>query len=151
MKALVTSVVASTILAATVLFPVASHAATTPKPSVAIVSVTPRTVARTTPTVTFHVQLRVKGIVLDKTHIGKTNISGHGHVQIYVDKIPTDAWTRKDLKQHWLTSLAGTNLRITVPPSLIGARGTHHLIVALAQNNQVLYHAPTASVTITVK
>jgi hypothetical protein len=151
MKALVTSVVASTILAATMLFPVTGQAAPAPSMGVAIVSATPRSVVRTNPTVTFHLQLRVKGIVLDKTHIGKTNIRGHGHIQVYVDKIPTDAWVRKDLKQHWLTSLAGTNLRITVPPMLIGGRGTHHLIVALAQNNQVLYHAPTASIPITVK
>ena len=172
MKALVTSVAASTILAATILFPVTGHAAppppkstasaahkpavskpTAPKPSmgVTIVSVTPTTVIRKNRSVTFRLQLRVKGILLDPRHIGKANVRGHGHVQVYVDKIPSDAYVRRNLKQHWLASLAGTTIRITVPPTLIVGLGNHRLIVALAQNNSVLYHVPAASTTITVK
>ena len=154
MKPLVSSVAASTILAATILFPITGNAAPpppNPAMSVRVVSVTPTTVIRKNPTVTFRLQLRVKGIVLDRTHIGKANVRGHGHLQVYVDRIPADAYVRRDLKQHWLASLAGTNLRITVPPTLVGGRGTHRLIVALAQNNSVLYRVPTASSTITVK
>jgi hypothetical protein len=175
MKALVTSVAASTILAATILFPVAGHAAPAPpqptasaahkppvpaahRPAVAkprmgvtIVAVTPKTVIRTNRSVTFRLQLHVRGIVLDPRHIGKANVPGRGHVQVYVDRIPADAYVRRDAK-HWLGApLAGTTLRITVPPTLIGARGTHRLLVALAQNNSVLYRAPAASATITVK
>jgi hypothetical protein len=154
MKALVTSVAASTILAATILFPVIGHAAPTPpKPSmgVTIVSVTPRTVIRKNRSVTFRLQLHVKGIVLDPRHIGKANVRGRGHVQVYVDRIPADAYVRRDAKRWLGAPLAGTTLRITVPPTLIGARGTHRLLVALAQNNSVLYRAPAASTTITVK
>ena len=154
MKPLVASVAASTILAATILVPVTGHAAPAPpKPSmgVTIVSLTPRTVIRKNPSVTFRIQLRVKGMVLDPKHIGQANVRGRGHIQVYVDRIPSDAYVRRNLKQHWLASLAGKTLRITVPPALICARGKHKLIVALAQNNSILYRVPAASTTITVK
>ena len=118
---------------------------------ISIVSLTPKTVIRKNRSVTFRIQLRVKGIVLDPRHIGKANVRGHGHVQVYVDRIPSDAYVRRNLKQHWLASLAGKTLRITVPPALLGARGQHRLIVALAQNNSILYRVPAASATITVK
>jgi hypothetical protein len=154
MKALVTSVAASTILAATILFPVAGHAAPVPPKrsmGVTIVSVTPKTVIRTNRSVTFRLQLHVRGIVLDPRHIGKANLPGRGHVQVYVDRIPADAYVRRDAKRWLGAPLAGTTLRITVPPTLIGTRGTHRLLVALAQNNSVLYRVPAAGATITVK
>jgi hypothetical protein len=155
MKPPVISVAASTVLAAAIFLPGTGHAAPapfTPKMSVAIASATPATVIRKNASVTFHLQLRVKGIVLDPKHIGKANIPGHGHVQVYVDRIPKEAYVRKHLKQPLLASLAGRTIRITVPPALIGSRGTHRLYVALAQNNQVLYRGvPAARTTIIVK
>jgi hypothetical protein len=155
MKPPIISVAASTMLAAAILVPGMSHAAPPPpahKMSVAIASVTPTTVIRQNASVTFHLQLRVQGITLDPKNIGKANIPGHGHVQVYVDSIPKDAYARKDPK-HWLGApLAGRTIRITVPPALIGSRGQHRLFVALAQNNWVLYRGvPAASRTITVK
>ena len=154
MKPLVSSVAASTILAATILLPVAGHAAPVPPNpamSVRVVSATPTTVIRKNPTVTFRLQLRVKGIVLDATHMGKANVRGHGHLQLYVDGIPSDAYVRKDLTHHWLASLAATTVTINLAPPLVGGRGKHRIIVALAQNSSVLYHVPTASTTITAK
>ena len=151
MKRLVTALVASTILAATGLFPVAGHAApaqSKPVMSVAVVSVNPTTVTKKNAAVTF--RLRVKGIVLDAVHMGKANVAGHGHIQLYVDKVPTDAYARKDL-QHWLASLATTTLTLNLAPAIVGGAGKHKIIAALAQNNGVLYRVPTASVTITVK
>ena len=155
MKPLVASVAASTILAATILLPVTGHAAPpAPKPSmgISIVSLTPRTVIRKNRSVTFRIQLRVNGIVLDPRHIGKANVRGHGHIQVYVDRIPSDAYARRN-PTRWLGApLAGKTLRITVPPALLGGRGTHRLIVALAQNNSILYRGVSpASATITVK
>jgi hypothetical protein len=152
MKRLVTLVAACTILAATTLFPVTGHAApspSTPTMSVTIVSAQPTTVTAKHATVTFH--LRVKGIVLDATHIGKANIRGHGHIQLYANRIPTDAYVQKDLKQHWLASLAATTLGLNLLPTIVGGRGKHRIIVALAKNNGVLYRVRTASVTITVR
>src|SRR5947208_5177259 len=144
MKRLVTAIAASTMLAASTLVPVTGHAASTPprsSMSVTIVSVKPSTVTAKHADVTF--QLRVKGLVLDATHMGKANVRGHGHIQLYVDGIPTDAYVRKDLKQHWLASLAATTLSLNLSPALVGGRGKHRIIVALAQNNDVLYRAPT--------
>jgi hypothetical protein len=151
-KHIVTSIAASIILPASTFVPVTGHAASapsTPKMSVTIVSVKPTTVTGKNATVTFH--LRVKGIVLDAMYIGKANVRGHGHIQLYVDSIPKDAYVRKDLKQHWLASLAATTLSLNLSPALVGGRGKHRIIVALAQNNSVLYHVPPASTTITVK
>jgi hypothetical protein len=151
MKRLVTAVVTSTILAATGLSPFTGHAAfaqSKPAISVTVVSVNPTTVTAKHAAVTFH--LSVKGMVLDGLHMGKVNVSGHGHIQLYVDKVPSDAYARKDL-QHWLASLATTTLTLNLSPAIVGGTGKHKIIVALAQNNGVLYSAPTASITITVK
>ena len=153
MKRLVTSVATATMLAATNVFPVTGHAASAPpKPamSVTIVSVTPSptTVTAKHATVTLH--LRVNGIVLDAAPMGKANVRGHGHIQLYVDKIPSDAYVRKDLTQHWLASLSATTIALNLSPSLVGGPGKHRIIVALAQNNYVLYKESSAAVTITV-
>jgi hypothetical protein len=150
MKPLVNSVAALTILAATLLFPVMGHAApATPSMSVTIVSASPTTVSAKHATVTF--QLRIKGLVLDAMHMGKTNVRGRGHIQLYVDSIASDAYIRKDFQHHWLASLATTTISLNLSPALVGGPGKHKIIVALAQNNYVLYHVPTASVAITVK
>ena len=152
MKRLVTSVAASTVLGASILFLVTGHGASTPPKramSVTVVSVKPTTVTAKHATVTFH--LRVKGIVLDATHMGKANVRGHGHIQLYANSVPKDAYVRKDLKQHWLASLAATTIGLNLLPTIVGGRGKHRIIVALAQNNGVLYKAPSAAVSITVK
>src|SRR2546423_8329213 len=146
MKPPTTLVGASAILAAAILFLVtgcAAPAATkraTPRPSITkpmmsvrIVSVKPATVTKKKADVTFH--LRVKGIVFDTAHMGKANVRGHGHLQFYVDRIPSDAYVGKDLLHPWLASLAATSPVLNLSPSLIGGRGKHRIIVALAQNN----------------
>jgi hypothetical protein len=153
MKPRVISIVASTIMAASLLFPATSNAAavraSTPTMSVKIVSVTPTTVTGKKAGVTF--RLLVKGMVLDAVHMGKANVRGHGHIQLYVDKIAVDAYVKKDLKHNWLASLAATTISLNLPPMLIGGAGKHKIIVALAQNNYILYRVPTAAVTITAK
>jgi hypothetical protein len=159
MKPPTTLVGASAILAAAILFLVTGCAASTatkratPRPStsrpamsVRILSVKPATVTKKKATVTFH--LRVKGLVFDTAHMGKANVRGHGHLQLYVDRIPGDAYARNDLK-YWLASLAETTIALNLPPTLVGGPGKHRIIVALAQNDDVLYRAPVASITIT--
>ena len=161
MKPPTTLVGASAILAAATLFLVTGCAAPTapklatsrpatsrPPMSVRIISVKPATVTRKQATVTFH--LRVKGLVFDAAHMGKANVRGHGHIQLYADKIPSDAYVRKDLTQHWLASLAATTIALNLSPPLVGGPGKHRIIVALAQNNYVLYKESSAAVTITV-
>ena len=157
MKPPTTLVGASAILAAAILFLVTGCAAPSPpKPSaskpamsVRIVSVKPATVTKKKATVTFH--LRVKGLVLDATHMGKANVRGHGHLQFYVDRIPSAAYVRKDLTHPWLAALGATTPVLNLSPTLIGGRGKHRILVALAQNDYVLYRARAASITITAK
>lgn len=48
-------------------------------------------------------------------------------------------------------SASATTISLNLPPMLIGGTGKHKIIVALAQNNYVLYRTPTASITITAK
>jgi hypothetical protein len=126
-----------------------SSTASTPAMSVAIVSVKPATVTAKQATVTLH--LRVKGIFLDATHMGKANVGGHGHIQLYLDRIPSDAYVRKDLTQHWLGAVAATTIGLNLPPAVVGGAGKHRIIAALARNDDVLYRVPMADTTITVK
>lgn len=152
MKRLVTLALASTVLAVGIIVPAQGQAApAAPRPAmrVSILSFSPTTITTGKATVTLH--LRVSGIVLDAVHLGKANIAGRGHLQLYVDTIPTDAWTKKDLQHTWLASLSATTLSLNLPPALVGGAGKHTIIVALARNNCVLYRTPAARVTITVK
>jgi hypothetical protein len=64
-----------------------------------------------------------------------------------VDRIPGDAYAREDLK-YWLASLPETTFALNLPPALVGGSGKHRIIVALARNDDRLYRAPVACVTI---
>lgn len=152
MKRLLTSLGAAAILA-TALFPVASHAASQHSSSRAMsVAILPATGPRTinkAHTVTFHV--KVTGITLDARDMGKAAKAGTGHLQVYVDRIPGDAYSKKDLKHNWLAALASPTFALKLSAPVLGGRGTHKIIVALAKNNYVLYRVPVASFTVTVK
>jgi hypothetical protein len=85
-------------------------------------------------------------------HMGKAPIAGHGHIQFYLDRIPSDAYTRVDLHHNWIglsatpiftCNLAASPIKIT--------RGHHRIIVALAKNNMVLYRAASDAMSITVR
>lgn len=99
--------------------------------------------------VTFH--LKTVGIRLDARHMGKANKSGYGHIQVYLDKIPTDAYSKKDFKHNWLAAVATPTFSLRLSKATLHGAGKHKIIVALAKNSDVLYRAPTASFTITVK
>lgn len=94
----------------------------------------------------------VRGIKLNFKDIGKAAVPGEGHVQYYLDHVPKDAWTRRDV-HHTFLAAAGTpvaimrfsHMAIKVSP------GRHKILAALARNDDILYHAPVASVTIQVK
>ena len=150
MKRLVIAVVASAILAATGLAPLPGHAASARQTmSINILSVKPTTITKKQATVVF--RLGVRGLALDAVHMGKGDVAGRGHIQLYVDSIPADAYSRKDLQHHWLASLATTTVSLNLSPAIVGGAGKHRIIAALARNSGVLYRVPTASVTITVK
>lgn len=108
----------------------------------------PRTIGKGT-IVTFHT--RVTGITLDGRHMGGSPHKRFGHLQVYVDAIPADAWSRKDLMHHWLASVAAPTFTLKLSAAILGGGRRHHIIIALAGNNDVLLHAPTATMAVTVK
>jgi hypothetical protein len=95
--------------------------------------------------------LRIQGLILDANHIGKKPISGHGHVQVYLDRVPSDAYKTPDLRG-MVAITAGELFSVDLTKSPAKSHpGKHKLIVALAKNNYVLYRIPTATLSITVK
>jgi hypothetical protein len=100
--------------------------------------------------ITFHVQ--VSGMTLKFKAIGKHPVSGQGHLQYYLDGIPSDAYKRADLRHNFLGVVATPIYIFHLKYSLVKIKpGKHRFIAALAQNDNVLYHVPTASITVTVK
>lgn len=96
--------------------------------------------------------VRVSGLTLDFKHIGKRPVPGHGHLQYYLDRIPPDAYSRADLHHNFLGAVATPVYIFTVRSSPIKfLPGKHKILVALTRNNYILYHAPSASVAISVK
>jgi hypothetical protein len=138
-------------LLTTFMLPSGSYAATQSAStmSLAVLSVKPTTVTAKHAGVVF--RLRVRGMTLDARHMGKANKAGQGHIQLYVDKVPKDAYTKKDLRHNWLASLAAPTFSLKLTPAILGGAGKHRIIIALAQNNYVLYRAPAVAVTITAK
>lgn len=128
-----------------------ANAARSAQPAMRIASVTasPRVVIRQG-IITFRVH--VSGMKLDLRHMGKHAVAGHGHLQYYLDSIPADAYTRKDLRHAFIAAVATPLFSFNLRASRVKiAAGTHRIIVALARNDDILYRAPTASVTITVR
>ena len=97
------------------------------------------------------VRLRTSGIVLDARWMGQRNQAGHGHIQVYRDSIPKDAYSRPDRSHNFLAALPVSSFRLGLSRSRLRSAGKHKIIVALAQNNFVLYRVPTASFTVNVK
>jgi hypothetical protein len=100
--------------------------------------------------VTIH--LAVSGIRW-QVHFGLTrrSVKGQGHVQIYMDKLPARAYKKADLRN--LFSLAASSsFSIEFQRAWIKRhRGKHRLLIALAQNNDVLYPGKPASFGVRVK
>src|SRR5205823_2286812 len=96
--------------------------------------------------------LKVTGITLDVMHIGKAPIRGQGHLQFYLDRIPSDAYTRVDLQHNWIGFSATRIFTFNLAASPVKiSRGRHRIIVALARNNMVLYRAASDALSITVR
>lgn len=135
------------------LLPVGTRAAPPPPPppgpSVSILSPTrPVTVTRKHPAVTFRV--KVVGLRLSAAHMGKKPVKNEGHLQVYADRIPADAYKKKDFRTTWLAALAARKFPLKLATPIL-TKGRHKILIALAQDNYVLYKANTASVTVIVK
>lgn len=149
MKRFFTSLCLAGVLAGTV-GTMGSHAAGN-KPSMSISILAPKSAISAVPGGWVSMNVKVTGVAISKRTIGRKPKAGQGHIQIYLDRIPAAAYT----------TTTGKNLVLTIGTPKISFKisrqwaslhqGQHRFILALAKNNDVLYHAPTASIAVTVK
>ncbi|HZS94525.1 MAG TPA: hypothetical protein VFA78_07000 [Chloroflexota bacterium] len=100
-----------------------------------------------------HLKLAIKGLKLNMAAMGRKPVAGEGHYHFYVDCIPSAAYSKPhNFGSCWEGAAAGLNptfdlasVPVKIPP------GTHILLVALAQNNHVLYRANAATLVFTVQ
>ncbi|GAC1456343.1 MAG: hypothetical protein PVSMB1_06020 [Gemmatimonadaceae bacterium] len=100
-----------------------------------------------------YLKLAVSGVKLDPAAMGRKSVSGEGHYHFYVDCIPPAAYSQPhNFGSCWEGAMASTNptfdlaaVPVKVPP------GNHILLIALAQNNHVLYRANAADLVFTVE
>jgi hypothetical protein len=118
----------------------------------------PHTITKKKPTVTFH--MKVSGIKLQAEDPRKfchyQNVKGHGHIQIYLDKIPKAAYKPKAPISSRLKNRVNYASLKTFTLGLDSQwikehKGKHVLRLALSNNKCVLYHVPAASFKLKVK
>ena len=148
---LVTAALLSAVLAVSLHAPLTTQAAVSAQPSMrlaVLASSGPQTIRAGT---LLTVHLRVHGVTLDPKHLGDPAIPGHGHIQIYLDRIPTDATRRVDMKGIVAVAASSSfSLGFTRRWLQVHA-GNHRFIVALARNDDVLYPTPAAVFRLTVR
>lgn len=106
--------------------------------SVRVLSViAPRPISRKNQAIT--VQVRVKGIALDPLQIGRKPVKRHGHMQLYLDHIPSSAYSTGDLTKVVAVAAGPTFTFVLAPHWVKAGKGRHRYLIALAQNNDVLY------------
>jgi hypothetical protein len=115
----------------------------------------PHTITRKQELVTFF--FKINGMTIDKKFPGK-KVKNAGHVQIYLDKVPADAYRKKDL-----TGIASVNapgaegkhvyaVTIQFDNAYVKEHiGTHTLKIGLARNNMVMYRVPIVSFPFVIK
>lgn len=98
------------------------------------------------------ITVRVTGMSLSATQMGRSSFPGQGHYHFYIDCIPPDAYSKADLSHCWAGATAATSTVFSLATSHVKiTKGTHLLILALAQNDHVLYKAPAADIVFTVR
>jgi hypothetical protein len=100
-----------------------------------------------------HLKLAFKGIKLNMAAMGRKPVAGEGHYHFYVDCIPSAAYSRPhNFGNCWAGAAAAPSptFDLATSPFKI-APGTHILLIALAQNNHVLYRANAADIVFTVQ
>jgi hypothetical protein len=99
------------------------------------------------------IQVQVSGIKMDLAAMGRRNVPGVGHYHFYIDCIPSAAYVRNNnLGACWAGATASTKTVFDLATSHVKVtNGTHILLIALAQNNHILYKAPAADVIFTVQ
>jgi hypothetical protein len=99
-----------------------------------------------------HLKLKFKGIKLNMAAMGRKAVAGEGHYHFYVDCIPSAAYSQPhNFGNCWAGAAASPTVTFDLSTSPFKiAPGTHILLIALAQNNHVLYRANAATLVFTV-
>jgi hypothetical protein len=119
---------------------------------VSIRIVSPKGPVTVAPNGSIPITVNVTGVTLAPNMLGRSNVPGYGHYHFYVDCIPPDAYVRADLSHCWAAATAATSTVFRLASSHVKiTKGTHLLLVALAQNDHVLYRAPAADIVFTVR
>lgn len=96
--------------------------------------------------------VRIQGMTLAPSSVGKGAQAGMGHYHIYVDCIPADGYVRADISRCYAQAAVSNMAVFNLRKSMVRiTRGEHLLIVALANNNHVLYNVPASAVPFTVR
>jgi hypothetical protein len=96
-------------------------------------------------------KMRVTGIKLSASMKTKSPRKGQGHIQAYLDKVPADAYSKRDLR-HWYASIPSPKFPLCFPlPLLGGKKGKHTLYLGLGKTNSILYKTKPAKFTFTAK
>lgn len=97
------------------------------------------------------VSVQINGLTLDPKAIGKAPVAGRGHYHFYVDCIPSDAYVKADIATCYAAAAATSTATFDLAKSAVKVtKGTHILLVALANNNHVLYRTPASAILFTV-
>jgi hypothetical protein len=124
------------------------------KKTIKVVSNTvPRVLNRAKHPKVFQIGLTTTGVALDVADMGKPPKDSQGHIQAYLDRIPSGAYSKADLRPPWLFTVVSNQVVFRLPPAIQHAKaGRHRIFLALAKNNDVLFSGvkPT-SVSFTLK
>lgn len=98
------------------------------------------------------INVRIQGMTLAPSSVGKAAMAGMGHYHVYVDCIPADAYVKADISRCYAQAEVSNAAVFNLAKSMVRVtRGEHLLIVALANNNHVLYNTPASAVPFTVR
>jgi hypothetical protein len=115
--------------------------------------VSPKGPITVTPDGKIRLKLKFKGINLNMAAMGRKPVQGEGHYHFYVDCIPSAAYSKPhNFGNCWAGASATPNATFDLSTSPFKiSPGTHILLIALAQNNHVLYRANAADIVFTVQ
>ncbi|GAC1509982.1 MAG: hypothetical protein NVS2B16_09460 [Chloroflexota bacterium] len=98
------------------------------------------------------IRVRITGMRLNMAAMGRKPVAGEGHFHFYVDCIPSIAYVKNNnLGACWAGAVASETTVFNLEASRVKVTsGTHILLMALAQNDHVLYRIPAATIVFTV-
>jgi hypothetical protein len=123
-----------------------------PKTIQVIASTVPHTIRAGKAPGVLTITVKVTGVALDVQALGAAPKDSQGNIQAYLDRIPSVAYRKTDLRFPWLFQVASPLITFRLPPAVLHAKpGRHRLLLALARNNAVLYNLPPAIVRFTLR